>query len=400
MTSASKPSLAATSAEIIPVSLMGHVAALVNNGATLRLEDVLVQAGRHFADTLNPSVIPGSDTRRQKATALAWYVLAMLDPSVQGGQLVVSAPGDPDIQRLGMEVLGVGMGIELLRSQGQIDARTLRKTHGTFDFEACGRGGQSRIAIELKGSLNGASIGKHQTSFRGKLRTAGFLSPGGLARGYNAAIGLIFSAWSMTGGTRGNDFQLLDPSGDAENSRDDAIRSAIRFYARRYDEVAGLPRAAAMLDALAAVDAPIEEIPDLAPWLGRDAGHRAERRFNRASLTFEFEEGESTYWGGFWDAQYVRPPFKVDGLSANAFPVAYTGIDRRVMRRLRARQFDEFLAFSAKPQGYRFSFVDRRDGDDRAAPTVSGYVFIDADGVCAAWFDRYPDYGSKIRREE
>ncbi len=55
---------------------------LLSAGAEMDFNLMLIQAGRHFATSMNPSVFKGSGPKREKATELAWYLIAMLEPSV------------------------------------------------------------------------------------------------------------------------------------------------------------------------------------------------------------------------------------------------------------------------------------------------------------------------------
>ena len=78
-------------------------------------------------------------------------------PFVLNDQLVVVDPIDSDIKRLCSEVLGVGFALELLRSRGVVDGRTIRKLGARFDYEAFGSNGGARVRIEAKGTFSDAS---------------------------------------------------------------------------------------------------------------------------------------------------------------------------------------------------------------------------------------------------
>src|SRR4030088_1379153 len=73
---------------------------LLNTGCGMQLADVLVQAGRHFADRVNPGAFAPGSTDRQLATAMAWTIISLISPRVITGQLVVEDPLDGDIKRL------------------------------------------------------------------------------------------------------------------------------------------------------------------------------------------------------------------------------------------------------------------------------------------------------------
>jgi hypothetical protein len=118
----------------------------------MQLADVLVQAGRHFADRVNPDAFARGFTTRQVATAMAWTIISLISPTVASNQLLVEDPVDGDIKRLCSEILGVGMSLEVLR-KSVIDGRTIRKISAGFDFDAIERGGGGRVLIEAKGTF-------------------------------------------------------------------------------------------------------------------------------------------------------------------------------------------------------------------------------------------------------
>ena len=62
----------------------------------MSLAGVMVQAGRHFADSLNMEVFSGNATRRQEATKLAWMLVAMIRPELNEEFLEINDPGDGD----------------------------------------------------------------------------------------------------------------------------------------------------------------------------------------------------------------------------------------------------------------------------------------------------------------
>ncbi|WP_437964513.1 hypothetical protein WMF04_33115 [Sorangium sp. So ce260] len=357
---------------------------LCNNGTELDLNAVILQAGRHFADSLVPDVIPGSGSVRQKAGQLAEMLIAMVRPRVVGKRLWVKPPKDQDIQRLCSELLGVGAGIELLNSSNVVDMRTVRKVSSTFDFTGRKRGGTSAISLEFKGTVNNASLKDHRKSFRGKLSTSGLIGPPS-RRSHNQAIGIIFSAW-VRGKTRGADFEIMDPGEDGSEEIELTVREVIRYYARRYDEIVGVSEAAKRLWALAdrsdllVRDAPLDSI------IG--TGNRP-GVFSRAALTVTDKSGHgSTYWGAFWQAEYVRHhAVSIAGLSSDLFPYAYVGIDNRVIFSLRKRQFNELLNLNVRPQSFVF-------GDNQK----DGIGIVLADGTVIVWSIQIPP--SEISIEE
>src|SRR5271165_6526673 len=106
----------------------------IEKGCQLQLENVVLQAGRHFTDRVNPDAFSAGTTRRQASTAIAWTIISLIAPEVSGSQLVVEDPMDGDIKRLCSEILGVGMTLEVLRKKRVIDGRTIRKISAGFDF--------------------------------------------------------------------------------------------------------------------------------------------------------------------------------------------------------------------------------------------------------------------------
>ena len=220
---------------------------LISSGCELCLGPMVIEAGRHYADSINLDVFPESHTPRQAAAELAWQQIAMLRPEVKNRRLVVKLNVDPDIRRTTSELLGVGASLSLLDKAGAIDARTIEKMSARFDYEARDRDGNGPVSIEAKGTFESSSTQNHRESFVGKLKA---LMETGAIRGYSRAIGAIFSTWS-TEAPDGVDFELMDPPGTGAGGADEAMRAIIRFYARRFDEVTGLYKAADSLWKLA-----------------------------------------------------------------------------------------------------------------------------------------------------
>jgi hypothetical protein len=356
---------------------------LLADGRDLYLEPIMIQAGRHFADSLNMSVFPGSATRRQEATKLAWTLVSMLYPTVISDKLVVTEPGDQDIRRLASEVLGVGGALELLRNVGLIDARTIRKVSSRFDFaaNATSTGGTvSRVSIEAKGTMELASVVKQRKSFVGKLRSLGGL------RGYTRAVGVVFSTWTDPTQRR-HDIELMDPEGHETFHPNEAVREIIRFYARRFDETAGIPQAAQRLWQLAELEGLFNTNVSLREQLG--APQQTERTFNRSSFIFHFGAATQTYWGTFWEGSAIPCPLRLsDAERTSGLRYAYTGIDRRVIDLLRERRFAELLAL--RTEARQFTISDPRG--------LRGRFLADQDGVVRGWLNQIPteiEYGAE-----
>ena len=266
---------------------------LVSGGSNMSLAGVMVQAGRHFADSLNMEVFSGNATRRQEATKLAWMLVAMIRPELNEEFLEINDPGDGDIKRLASEILGVGAALELLRIQGAIDARTIRKISTRFDYEANAVGGAGRVLIEAKGTSNCSTIHEHRKSFASKIAS---LSKQGASRGYSRAIGIIFSTWTK-GSPRGIDVEIMDPEGKKESLFEESVREIIKFYARRFDETAGLPEAAERLYRLASYDLLFQANSPISEYVGADTV--SEHIFNRSSFVFALRSKPRTFWGTF-----------------------------------------------------------------------------------------------------
>jgi hypothetical protein len=205
---------------------------LCDKGKTLSLPPLVDHAGAHFVDSVNQAAFSGGATRQQEAAALAWALISMIKPSVKQGKLWVQDPEDSDIKRLCSEILGVGAGLHLLTAVNAIDFRTIKKISKDFDYEAYSPSSE-RVLIESKGTFDGVSLAEHRKSFAKKLKNAGFLAPTA-QRSYSNAIGIIFSTWSTS--ERGYDVELLDPIRPGETFREEHIRAAIRYYARRFQE--------------------------------------------------------------------------------------------------------------------------------------------------------------------
>ncbi len=212
-----------------PVPDPAWLQSMLESGCNLQLTDVLLQAGRHFSDRVNPDAFLEGPTRRQLATAMAWTIISLISPTINTGQLVVDDPLDGDIKRLCSEILGVGICLEALRKAGVIDGRTIRKVAAGFDFDAIEKGGGGRVLIEAKGTFRSASTSEHRASIYNKIGTAG------LPRGYRRAIGVIASLWTAAD-MRDFDLEICDPEEPAENHFEEAVREIIRFYARRFEE--------------------------------------------------------------------------------------------------------------------------------------------------------------------
>jgi hypothetical protein len=300
---------------------------LKDHGTTLSLKEIWRQAGRHFADSLDPNVVGFNGSSRQLATETAWRLVSMLQPTVdaQTNLLQLTKPNDPDIRRLGMEILGVGGSLELLRRVGAIDARTLRKLSGRFDFEAYSRGGAQRIWIEAKGSFDSTSSRRDARASIQKKINFGKNRPR-KTRSYDQRVGVIMLAWPA-GSHGGIDFEVADPYGEAGGDPADALAAIAAFYARTF-QLVGVQGATRFWD--------FSQRPNIATderrALFQTDRHANVSVFSRVSVTMVFAEDEQIEFGGsFWRTSAV--PFKREEIEKGGLLLdyCYVGVDKRVV---------------------------------------------------------------------
>jgi hypothetical protein len=317
---------------------------LTPGSCSMQLADVLVQAGRHFADRVNPDAFAPGFTTRQVATAMAWTIISLISPKVASNQLVVEDPMDGDIKRLCSEILGVGMSLEVLRKKKVIDGRTIRKISAGFDFDAIERGGGGRVLIEAKGTFRDATTSDHRTSIYNKIINEG------LPRGYSRAIGVITSLWTSTD-MREFDVEVCDPEEPAESHFEQAVREIIRFYARRFEEAVAIPQGVELLFHAASSPDLLDKtkpspLPDATPNRGRliDPLRHNTLRLNRAGLVQEF-------WGRFWEARKLPIPLPFPNRN-EAIPLeAFIGIDSSIFQFIRDRDFRSLLSYETNDDG-------------------------------------------------
>jgi hypothetical protein len=329
-----------------PVADPSWLTTLLNTGLNMQLADVLVQAGRHFADSLNPDAFAPGATNRQRATAMAWTIISLISPTVASGELVVEDPIDGDIKRLCSEILGVGMSLEVLRKQKVIDGRTIRKISAGFDFDAIERGGGGRVLIEAKRTFRDASTSEHRTSIYNKIINEG------LPRGYSRAIGVIASLWTATD-ARDFDLEICDPEDAADNHFELAVREIIRFYARRFEEAVAMPKGVELLfHAATSPDLFDKSKPSPLPLPEATLQHQRlldplrhnSLRLNRAGVVQEF-------WGRIWEARKLPIPLPFDRRN-EAIPLqAFIGIDSAIFRFIHDRDFRSLLDYETSDEG-------------------------------------------------
>jgi hypothetical protein len=342
----------------------------------MTLGSLLFQSGLHFARKLNPIVVTGSATERQKAMGLAWAIFSMVSPYIQNDQLWVKNVGDLDVKRLCSEVLGVGAALQTLVQCEVVDGRTLRKLGGRFDFQAKSPVDRTDVYIEAKGTMNGASLNKHRASFSGKLTEPGVITAAN-PRGYSRAIGVIFSIWTDDVIERGADVELLDPEYDSEQDFEGMVREVIAFYATVLDEAVGTPSGANELQAVSK-SRDLFSIDSETP-INIDVSGRFPINFHSSTLRLKADI-DRTFMGTFWEPRVdrletINPPLHRE------YPYQYVGIDREVLISVQNRTFERLL----KMRNGRERVIQLRSA------SANGVFYLDRYGVLRAWLDRVPD---------
>jgi hypothetical protein len=327
-----------------PVWLKG----LVATGWQLQMNDIVIQAGRHFSDKVNMNAFGPNTTRRQAATAIAWTIISMVSPYVDGNQLFVVDPNDSDIKRLCSEVFGVGMALELLRSVGIVDGRTIRKLGETFDYDAFGPNGGERINIEAKGTFENAATSEHRKSIANKITNE--ITNYDLPRGYNRAIGIIASLWT-TGKVRKFDVEICDPERKPEDHFREAVREVIRFYARRFDEAVAIERGTETLFAIAEDEHLFDEsAPTILGKLGRDRRKPiADLYHNRLAIRRQGVVQE--FWGRLWEPRKLPIPLTLETDLKTGKRSAFMGVDSAIFRLIQQRDFHKLLSYRTNDKG-------------------------------------------------
>ena len=275
----------------------------VDDGLEMCLGSLLFQSGLHFARKLNPSVMTGSATERQKAMALAWAIFSMVSPYIKDDQLWIKNVDDLDVKRLCSEILGVGAALQTLVQCEVVDGRTLSKLGGRFDFRAKSPVDRTEVYIEAKETMNGASLDKHRGSFSSKLTEPGVITAAN-PRGYSRAIGVIFSIWTDDVPERGADVELLDPEYGSEQAFEEMVREVIAFYATVLDEALGKPGGASELLAVSKSrdlfrkdsEAPIDI----------NVSGRFPINFHSTTLRLKARTTNRTFMGTFWEPRAVH----------------------------------------------------------------------------------------------
>jgi hypothetical protein len=349
----------------------------VDDGLEMSLGSLLFQSGLHFARKLNPTVMTGSATNRQKAMALAWALFSMVSPYIKDDQLWVKNVDDLDVKRLCSEVLGVGAALQTLVQCQVVDGRTFEKLGGRFDFQAKSPVDRTDVYIEAKGTMNGASLDKHRASFSGKLSAPGVLTASN-PRGYSRAVGVIFSIWTDDCTERGADVELLDPEHPAEDAFEEMVREVIAFYATVLDEVVGKANGASQL--LAASKSRNLFVKDGEAPIDINVSGRFPIDFHSSTLRLRTGKTSRTFMGTFWEPRAAGLE-ATDPLKHREYPFQYVGIDRDVLISIQERDF-EFL-------------LSMRKGKERMvelrSEAANGVLYLDRYGVLRAWLDKIPE---------
>jgi len=310
----------------------------VKKGVRLTLQNVLIQAGRHFNDRVNPATFVGAKGR-QAATALAWTICGMIEPFVSSNRLLVEDPRDPDVKRLCSEIFGVGLALEVLRKCGVIDARTLQKLSKRFDFEATGPNGTGLVRIEAKGTFNNVSGSAHRASIEKKIAAQGN------ARNYNRNIGIIAALW--TEDKQGEfDMELSDPEREPRDHFKEAVRAVIRFYAFRFDESVGNEEGVKSLLAIAD-DPALFDKEEPKSLLALGSADRPSRHFWRSQVVLRQKHRNQRFLGAFWEPRKLPIPLEL-GDNRTQGEVAFMGVDAEILRLIRTRDFRSLLAYTAE----------------------------------------------------
>lgn len=327
-----------------PVADPAWLTVLLSSGLNLQLEDVVLQAGRHFSDRVNPGSFAAGASRRELATAIAWTIISLVSPDASTGQLILEDPMDGDIKRLCSEIIGVGLALEVLRKRNAIDGRTIRKIASGFDYEANQPGGGGLVKIEAKGTFSGASLTEHRTSIYNKIVTEG------LTRGYDSAIGVIACLWTADD-TRGFDLEICDPERVPEGHFEESIREIIRFYARRFEEVVNIEEGTKLLFAAADSSDLFKKLkPPVFPERAFDT-RRILLPFRHNAVRLRRSGAVQEFWGRIWEPRKLLVPLPLPTRNPTRARQVFMGIDVAIFGFIQDRNFAGLLAYKADDDG-------------------------------------------------
>lgn len=359
---------------------------LKTGGATLSLSAIWRQAGRHFGDRLIPIVVGYNGTARQLATDTAWRLASMLRPSIDlHSQLVLVPPNDADVQRLAIEILGVGASLELLVQSKAIDRRTIRKLSGRFDYEAHAPNAGAKIFIEAKGTLNGISRQKHRASIQKKINHPD--KKPRKKRTYDRWLGVIFLGWSQ-GKHPGIDFEIADPTGEPSGNHIDALAAIAEFYARTF-ELVGLEGAQRFWQ--------FSQNPTMSMQRRKELffTHSSITPFSRVSVKTRFPDGSEIEFGGSywrsWSVVFLRenhePPDRL-------LDYCFIGVDKRIIQDMLSDDIYKLLERSWPDLQGEFSMqisgavVVPKGSQERR---FYGRFHLSGDGLIYIWSNIIPD---------
>ena len=246
----------------------------------------------------------------------------MAFPSVLNDQLVVVDPIDSDIKRLCSEVLGVGFALELLRSRGVVDGRTIRKLGARFDYEAFGSNGGARVRIEAKGTFSDASTSSHRKSIADKI------SNSGLPRGYPDSQGSRTRSTSRAGDTQidreRGPIQRQNSAGVRSDRRRNgtAVLFAIANDPHLFDDTA---------------PAVLEKLTVSKRRVTTDLYH------NRVAI--RRKDVLQEFFGRFWEPRILPIPLHLDTDINSGKRTAFMGLDSAIFRLIQQRDFPKLLSY-------------------------------------------------------
>lgn len=356
---------------------------LLKDGSKLDFHSLIRQCGRHFELSIRRDVYLDNKqlTRRQRAVELAWYIVSMLEPAIDPVQtLTFQKISDPDIRRIASEILGVGAGIQLLRTTADLDLRTVKKISSDFDFEGRLGLGAGRTLLEFKGAFSSGSASSHKNSIKKKLSRKYGASK---KRSYSSTVCTIFYAWSDDE-KRGADFQIVDPPGEGERGHDREHQASILDFFARQTSLGGLDRGAKLLDRVAAGIRSGEGSSSFRQLLG--APNR--RNWQPLGLARVSQNvGGQIYVGSYWRAEYL--PLRQLGVDIEAFPdlkYAFYGFAWTFIEKIRQGQLDEIPELRLPSSAFLCTRgVSRKEVLDPANPEANAefraYVSTDSNGT-------------------
>jgi hypothetical protein len=347
----------------------------------LSLASLVIHSARHFAASVNPATCGSGTTTSQAAADAAWFIIAMMRPTVSGSRIVFTNPGDPDVVRLAMELLGVGAALALLDVAKAIDPRTITKLSSRFDFQACPPSATIPLLIEAKGSLDGQSRAKQRASIVRKMRSLP-------TRTFSSAVGTIFMARTSVPARESTaDFEVLDPPNDGRPVSLPPLLA--EHYAKVY-EMAGSSTGAEKLRTFARG----AESPDRA---SRIFGARPLNgyAFGRVSQSILIDGTRRRYKGGFFSSQSSHP-LQVENLASSSF--IFIGVDVAIPALFAAAQIGDVVRYVSPEASFSFSIPLYEAPLAGTSRSYKGTAHLMRDGTVYIWSNSIParDLGIEV----